>query len=80
MILKFLAGFLIGFVGLWLPSLRIIKMLEGKCFEAFYLQIFSSIVLTIFTTQAAHGVMSFISGNTLGGAIAVAILAHQKRN
>lgn len=79
MIMNFLLGLLIGFVGLWFPNLRIITMLEGKITQSFFLQIVSSITLTIFTTLAAHGVMSFIVGNTLGGAIAVAILAYKKK-
>lgn len=77
--MNFLLGLFIGFVGLWFPNLRIITMLEGKVVQSFFLQIVSSLVLTVFTTLAAHGIISFIVGNTLGGGIAVALLAYKKR-
>lgn len=74
-----LLGLVLGFVGLLLPSLRTIKMLEGHYIEVFFIHILASIMLIVFTTLVAKGVMPFMIGNTIGGAIAVSYLSFKKR-
>jgi LytS/YehU family sensor histidine kinase len=74
-----LLGLVLGFVGLLLPSLRTIKMLEGHYIEVFFIHILASIMLIVFTTLVAKGVMPFMVGNTIGGAIAVSYLSFKKR-
>lgn len=81
-----LLGLVLGFVGLLLPNLRIIKMLEGHHIQVFFIHILSSIMLIIFTMLVAKGVLPFMIGNTIGGAIAVSYLSlkkgrkHQKKD
>lgn len=81
-----LLGLVIGFIGLLLPSLRTIKMLEGHYIEVFFIHILASIMLIVFTMLVAKGVVPFMIGNTIGGGIAVSYLSlkkgkkHQKKD
>lgn len=77
---KFLFGFALGFVGLLLPNLRTIKMLEGKYIQVFLLHILASLMLVVFTILVVDKVIPFIIGNTLGGALSISLLAYRKSN
>lgn len=79
-LLNVLLGFVLGFLGLLLPNLRTIKMLEGKYIQVFFIHILASIMLIVFTTLVAKGVISFMVGNTVGGGLAVSLLSYNKRN
>lgn len=75
---NFLLGLISGFVGLLLPNLRIIKMLEGHHVQVFFIHILASIMMIVYTTLVAKGVIPFMIGNTIGGAIAVSYLSLKK--
>ena len=75
---KLLLGFVLGFVGLLLPNLRTIKMLEGHYIQVFFIHILASLMLVVFTILVAKAVIPFIIGNTIGGALAVSYLSYKK--
>lgn len=77
-IYNLLFGLVLGFVGLLLPNLRTIKMLEGLYVQVFFIHILASIMLIMFTLLVAKGVIPFMIGNTIGGAIAVSYLSYKK--
>lgn len=76
--LNLFLGLILGFVGLFLPNLRTIKMLEGYYIQVFFIHILASIMLIIFTTLVAKGVIPFMIGNSIGGGIAVSFLSYKK--
>jgi hypothetical protein len=77
-ILNLLLGLVLGFIGLLLPNLRTIKMLEGHHVQVFFIHILASIMLIIFTLLVAKGIVPFMIGNTIGGGIAVSYLSLKK--
>jgi LytS/YehU family sensor histidine kinase len=74
-----LVGLIFGFIGLLLPNLRTIKMLEGNYIQVFFIHILASITLIIFTTLVAKGVIPFMIGNSIGGGLAVSYLSYKKK-
>lgn len=78
-VLNLSLGLVLGFVGLLLPNLRTIKMLEGNYVQVFFIHILASIMLIIFTTLVAKGVIPFMVGNSIGGGFAVSFLSYKKR-
>lgn len=77
-ITKFLFGLGLGFVGLLLPNLRTIKMLDGKYIQVFFIHVLAAAMAIIFISLVAKNVIPFIIGNTLGGSIAVSYLSYKK--
>lgn len=73
-----LLGFVIGFVGLLLPNLRMIKMLDGQYVQVFFIHILAAIMTMVFTLLVAQIVIPFMVGNTIGGALAVSYLSYKK--
>ena len=80
MITKFLFGFALGFIGLLLPNLRTIRMLEGHYISVFFIHILASVMLIVFTILVSKLIIPFMVGNTLGGGLAVSYLSYRKRH
>lgn len=73
-----LLGLLVGFVGLFLPNLRTMKMLDGHYIQVFFIHILASVMLIVFTLLVAKGVIPFMVGNTIGGSVAVTYLSYKR--
>lgn len=78
-ITNFFFGVALGFIGLLLPNLRTIKMLEGLYIQVFFIHILAAIMTIVFTMLVAQGVIPFMIGNTIGGAMSISVLAYKRR-
>ena len=73
-------GLCLGFIGVGLPTLRIMKVMEGKFISVFFIGILSSISLYVFTNMVVLKNYPFMIANAIGAASSVSFLAWRKQN
>ena len=74
-----LLGLALGFIGVGLPTLRTMKVIEGKPMSSFIIGLLSACSLFIFTNMVVLKNYPFMAANALGAAFAVAFLAYKNK-
>jgi len=80
-IIGFIAlGFLLGAVGIGLPTLRTLEVIKGNYGKVFIYSIISTSCLYIFTQLVAAGNFGFMLGNVLGSSLSVTWIAYHEKH
>lgn len=75
-----LFGFILGAVGIGLPTLRTLEVIKGNYGKVFVYSIVSTSCLYIFTQLVAASNYGFMFGNVLGSALSVTWIAYHEKH
>ena len=79
MINSVVLGFLLGFFGLGLHSLRTSYMVDGKVISTFISSAGTSVCLFIYTLMVIERDIPFVVANAIGASIAVSMVAYRRK-
>lgn len=72
-------GFIVGLLGLLLPNLRIINMLQGNTAKVVFFHILASLCWVVGINKIANSDVTFIISNIVGGTIAMIYLTKKQK-
>jgi len=72
-------GFILGALGVGLPTLRILKVMEGKYVQAFFIALMATLNFYVFTNMIVEKNYKFMIANSIGAALSVSYLAFKRR-
>lgn len=75
----FLLGILLGAVGIGLPTLRTLRVIDGMYAQVFFYSVISSVCLFAFTQLVASHNIPFMVGNVLGSSLSVTWIAYNEK-
>jgi len=75
-----LLGLFMGIIGVGLPTIRMINVLEGKCANVFFISLLASVNMYAFTRFAIQDNYYWMVANALGAAIGVTVIAYRRKN
>lgn len=73
-------GLVLGFLGVGLPTLRTIWTMEGRFILVFFVCLFCTANLFIFTNLVVTKNYYFMAANAIGAALSVTLIAWRRRN
>ena len=79
MIEFFFLGILLGFLGVGLPTLRVIMATEGQWKAVFFVSLCASCSMFVFMVMVVSLNYPFMVGNALGAATSVSIIGYKRR-
>lgn len=75
----FLLGILLGFMGVGLPTLRVIMATEGRWKAVFFVSLCASCSMFVFMIMVVSLNYPFMIGNALGAAMSVSLIGYKRR-
>ena len=72
-------GLFMGIVGVGLPTMRMIHVLEGKCANVFVISVLASVNMYAFTRFVIQDNYYWMVANALGAAIGVTLIAYRRK-
>lgn len=75
----FFLGALLGFMGVGLPTLRVIMATEGRYIAVFFVSLCASCSMFAFMVMVVSLNYPFMFGNALGAAISVSFIGYKRR-
>lgn len=79
-LVSMIVGLFLGLLGVGVPTMRMIKVMEGGWVVVFFLSLVATGNLYIFTNLVVAKNFYFMVANALGAALSVSILAYRRRN
>lgn len=78
-LLSYIGFFIAGVLGVGLPTVRTLQVIEGKYLAIIPVSILCSMNMYILTFLVAKGDLTFMALNALGSTVSVSYLAYKKR-
>jgi len=78
-VLKIIGYFMLGLMGVGLPTIRTLKVIDGHYIQVFFIALLSTINLYIFTLLVITKDITFMIPNALGASVAVSYLAYRRK-
>ena len=78
-VIKLILYFILGFLGVGLPTLRTMKVVDGEHLTVIPISLLSSANLYLFTILVANRDYTFMIVNSLGACLAVSLLAYRRK-
>ena len=78
-LLSVLLGLVLGFLGVGLPTLRTIEVMEGAYIKVFGISLLSTGCLFVFTNMVVLKNIPFMIANGFGAAFSVSLIAYRRK-
>lgn len=76
---SFFLGIVLGFLGVGLPTMRVIMAQEGKWKSVFFVSLCASCTMFAFMIMVVSLNYPFMIGNALGAATSVSLIGYKRR-